>query len=329
MAREDNYNLGIYRMQVAEQETRPSCAGSSIAAGRSIMPLGRGKTAPLPVAAVIGADPGIILAAVTPVPDPVEYQFAGLFRGSGWNWLTACRNPESTVKRDRHRGEVSLSDYRDEVPMATIRLLQFGGPFPVFTVTASPCGKIHLSFHLYRAPAGRTFHPVVKALNEVFIPLIKPQFPEIVDFWLPPEGFSYRIAVVAMKKAFPVTPRGDDGGVVVSAPIHVHQMGDRGGCDINARDWKDVMWAFPPAWTPARDVTTSNIRHRLSGFRFAGVGTGLQIGLDATQAAPETHREMGPQDRDGRGCDPKVTDNGHNLGLPGSGKPICEIEKAR
>ena len=128
-------------------------------------------------------------------------------------------------------GEVSLDDYRDEGPYGDhTGYYNSVEQFPVFTVTAITMRRdpIYLSTFTGRPPD----EPSVlgEALNEVFIPLLRQQFPEIVDFWLPPEGCSYRIAVVSHEEGLS-RPRqaGDDGGVVVSAPVHVHQMGDRGG----------------------------------------------------------------------------------------------------
>ena len=142
-----------------------------------------------------------------------------------------------------------------------------------------------------------------EALNEVFVPLIRQQFPEIVDFWLPPEGCSYRIAVVSMKKAYP----GHAKRVMMAVWSYLRQfmytkwvivVDD----DINARDWKDVMWAISTRMDPARDITViENTPIDYLDFASPESGLGSKIGLDATNklAAGDTPR-MGPQNPHGR-----------------------------
>src|SRR5476649_1571245 len=328
-AREDNYNLGIYRMQVLNRNQTIMRWLKHRGGAQNHQRWGKEKTAPLPAAAVIGADPGIILAAVTPVPETLsEYQFAGLLRGQRVE-LADCVSQPLKVPAEAEiviEGEVSLSDYRDEGPYGDhTGYYNSVEQFPVFTVTAITMRKdpVYLSTYTARPPDEPSI--LGEALNEVFIPLLKQQFPEIVDFWLPPEGCSYRIAVVSMKKAYP----GHAKRVMMAVWSYLRQfmytkwvivVDD----DINARDWKDVMWAVSTRMDPARDVTL--IEHTpIDYLDFASPESGLgsKIGLDATnKLPPETVREWGRK----IAMDPeiirRVTDKWSALGLPGSGKPI-------
>src|SRR6201995_218666 len=259
-AREDNFNLGIYRMQVLNKNQAIMRWLRHRGGAQHHARWGKEKTAPLPAAAVIGADPGIILAAVTPVPETLsEYQFAGLLRGSRVA-LADCVSQPLKVPAEAEiviEGEVSLSDYRDEGPYGDhTGYYNSVEQFPVFTVTANTMRKnpIYLSTYTSRPPDEPSI--LGEALNEVFVPLLRQQFPEIVDFWLPPEGCSYRIAVVSMKKAYP----GHAKRVMMAVWSYLRQfmytkwvivVDD----DINARDWKDVMWAISTRMDPARDIT--------------------------------------------------------------------------
>ena len=328
--REDDYNLGIYRMQVlGPDRTVMRWLAHRGGAQHHRRWKAEGRREPLPACAVIGADPGTILAAVTPVPETLsEYQFAGLLRGSRVE-LADCVSQPLKVPAEAEiviEGEVSLSDYRDEGPYGDhTGYYNSVEQFPVFTVTAITMRKdpIYLSTYTARPPD----EPSVlgEALNEVFIPLIKQQFPEIVDFWLPPEGCSYRIAVVSMKKAYP----GHAKRVMMAVWSYLRQfmytkwvivVDD----DINARDWKDVMWAVSTRMDPARDVTI--IEHTpIDYLDFASPQSGLgsKIGLDATnKLPPETSREWGKKIAMDPDVIRKVTEKWSKLGLPGSGRAI-------
>jgi 4-hydroxy-3-polyprenylbenzoate decarboxylase len=164
-----------------------------------------------------------------------------------------------------------------------------------------------------------------EAMNEVFIPLLTQQFPEIVDFWLPPEGCSYRIAVVSMRKAYP----GHAKRVMMGVWSFLRQfmytkfvivVDD----DIDARDWKDVMWALSTRMDPARDITiVENTPIDYLDFASPESGLGGKIGLDATnKLPPETHREWGRKIRMADEIVEAVTRKWASYGLPGSGKPI-------
>ncbi|BBK45130.1 3-polyprenyl-4-hydroxybenzoate decarboxylase [Allostella vacuolata] len=328
-AREDGFNLGIYRMQVTGRNTTLMRWLRHRGGAQHHARWGREKRDPLPAAAVIGADPGTILAAVTPVPDTLsEYQFAGLLRGRKVD-LVDCRTVPLKVPAEAEivlEGHVSLEEFGDEGPYGDhTGYYNSVEQFPVFTISAITMRRdpIYLSTFTGRPPD----EPSVlgQALNEVFIPLLRQQFPEIVDFWLPPEGCSYRIAVVSMRKAYP----GHAKRVMMGVWSFLRQfmytkwvivVDD----DIDARDWKDVMWALSTRMDPARDVTIVE-RTPIDYLDFASPESGLgsKIGLDATNKwPPETHREWGQQIRMDAEMVDTVTRKWAQYGLPGSGKPI-------
>lgn len=328
-AREDNFNLGIYRMQVLNKKQTIMRWLKHRGGALHHQRWSKEKPEPLPAAIVIGADPGTILAAVTPVPDTLsEYQFAGLLRGAKAE-LVACKTIPLKVPAHAEivlEGHVSLDQYADEGPYGDhTGYYNAVEPFPVFTVSAITmrAKPIYLSTYTGRPPD----EPSVlgEALNEVFIPLITQQFPEIVDFWLPPEGCSYRIAVVSMKKAYP----GHAKRVMMAVWSYLRQfmytkfvivVDD----DINARDWKDVMWAISTRMDPARDITVID-RTPIDYLDFASPESGLggKIGLDATnKLPPETHREWGREIRMSEDIVTSVTEKWPKLGIPGTGAPI-------
>lgn len=328
--REDDFNLGIYRMQVL---------GKDRAIMRWLAHRGgaqhhrrwkeSGKREPLPACAVLGADPGTILAAVTPVPDTLsEYQFAGLLRGAKAELVEAKTVPlmvpaEAEIVIEGH---VLLDDYADEGPYGDhTGYYNSVEPFPIFQVSAITMRRkpIYLTTFTGRPPD----EPSVlgEALNEVFIPLLCQQFPEIVDFWLPPEGCSYRIAVVSMKKAYP----GHAKRVMMGVWSFLRQFMYTKwvivvDADINARDWKDVMWAMSTKMDPARDITVlENTPIDYLDFASPESGLGSKIGLDATDKwPPETKREWGTEIRMDQSVIDEVSAKWSRLGLPGSGKPI-------
>jgi 4-hydroxy-3-polyprenylbenzoate decarboxylase len=327
--KEDDFNLGIYRMQVTGRNTTIMRWLKHRGGAQHHQRWGQEKTEPLPAAVVIGADPGTILAAVTPVPDTLsEYQFAGLLRGRKVE-LVDCKTVPLKVPAEAEivlEGHVSLTDYAEEGPYGDhTGYYNSVEKFPVFTVTAVTMRRdpIYLSTFTGRPPD----EPSVlgEALNEVFIPLLRQQFPEIVDFWLPPEGCSYRIAVVSMRKAYP----GHAKRVMLGVWSYLRQfmytkwvivVDD----DIDARDWKDVMWAISTRMDPARDTTV--IEHTpIDYLDFASPeeSLGSKIGLDATNKwPPETKREWGRKIRMDEEVVATVTEKWSRLGLPGSGRPI-------
>lgn len=253
-----------------------------------------------PVAVALGADPATILGAVTPVPDTLsEYGFAGLLRGSKTE-VTQCISNDLQVPAS---AEFVLEGYLDPDEVAP------EGPygdhtgyynevdnFPVFTVTHITHRKdpIYHSTYTGRPPDEPAILGV--ALNEVFVPIIQKQFPEIVDFYLPPEGCSYRMAVVTMKKQYP----GHAKRVMMGVWSFLRQFmytkfvivcDD----DVDARNWEDVMWAITTRMDPARDtVLIENTPIDYLDFASPVSGLGSKMGLDATNKwQGETDREWG------------------------------------
>ena len=325
----DNYNLGIYRMQVTGPGTtymrwlKHRGGAQHHARWKDI------KTEPLPAAAVIGADPGTILAAVTPVPDTLsEYQFAGLLRGKKVE-LVDCKTVPLKVPAEAEivlEGHVSLDDYGDEGPYGDhTGYYNAVEPFPVFTVSAITMRKdpIYLSTFTGRPPD----EPSVlgEALNDVFVPLFQQQFPEIVDFWLPPEACSYRVGVVSIKKAYP----GHAKRIMMAVWSYLRQFMYTKfvivvDADIDARDWKDVIWAISTNVDPARDITViENTPIDYLDFASPESGLGSKMGIDATtKIPPETRRDWGRKIRMTDDIIDEVTRKWEAYGLPGAGKPI-------
>ena len=328
-SRIDNYNLGIYRMQVVGRDKTLMRWLAHRGGAQQHRRWAEEKHEPLPAAAVIGADPGTILAAVTPVPDTLsEYQFAGLLRGQKVELVRAKTVPLEVPAEAEIviEGHVSLDDYRDEGPFGDhTGYYNAVEPFPVFTVSAITMRRdpIYLSTYTGRPPDEPSI--LGEALNEVFIPLLVQQFPEIVDFWLPPEGCSYRIAVVSIKKSY----AGHAKRVMMAVWSYLRQfmytkwvivVDD----DIDARDWKDVMWAVSTRMDPARDITiVENTPIDYLDFASPEPGLGAKIGLDATtKIGPETSRTWGRRIRMADEVVEQVTSKWDSYGLPGSGKPI-------
>jgi 4-hydroxy-3-polyprenylbenzoate decarboxylase len=327
--REDNYNLGIYRMQVTGRDTTLMRWLAHRGGAQHHRRWKEEKREPLPAAVVIGADPGTILAAVTPVPDTLsEYQFAGLLRGKKVE-LVECKTVPLKVPAQAEivlEGHVSLDEYGDEGPYGDhTGYYNSVERFPVFRISAITMRRnpIYLTTFTGRPPD----EPSVlgEALNEVFIPLLQQQFPEIVDFWLPPEGCSYRIAVVSIRKAYPGHAKRVMMGVWSFLRQFVYTkfvivVDD----DIDARDWKDVMWAVSTRMDPVRDITqVENTPIDYLDFASPEPGLGGKIGLDATNKwPPETHRDWGRKIRMDDDVVKAVTEKWPTLGLPGSGKPV-------
>ncbi|TVR65706.1 MAG: 4-hydroxy-3-polyprenylbenzoate decarboxylase, partial [Candidatus Competibacteraceae bacterium] len=255
---------------------------------------------PFPIAVALGADPATILSAVTPVPDTLsEYAFAGLLRGSRTE-LAQCLGSELQVPASAEfvleghlaPGETALegpfgdhTGYYNEVDR-----------FPVFTIERITHREnpIYHSTYTGRPPDEPAILGV--ALNEVFVPILQKQFPEIVDFYLPPEGCSYRLAVVSMRKQYP----GHAKRVMLGVWSFLRQfmytkfviVVDE---DVNTRDWKDVIWAMTTRMDPARDsVMIENTPIDYLDFASPVSGLGSKIGFDATNKWPgETTREWG------------------------------------
>ena len=328
-AKEDNYNLGIYRMQVLSKNTTLMRWLKHRGGAQHHARWSKTKRDPLPAAVVLGCDPGTILAAVTPLPDTLsEYQFAGLLRGAKVE-LVDCKTVPLKVPAQAEivlEGYVSLDEYGDEGPYGDhTGYYNSVEQFPVFTITAITMRKkpIYLTTYTGRAPD----EPSVlgEALNEVFIPLLQQQFPEIVDFWLPPEGCSYRIAVVSIKKAYAGHAKRIMMGIWSFLRQFVYTkwiivVDD----DINCRDWKEVMWAISTRMDPVRDITAiENTPIDYLDFASPISGLGGKVGMDATNKFPgETNREWGKKIVMEQNVIDKVSEMWERMGLPGEGKPV-------
>ncbi len=255
---------------------------------------------PFPVAVALGADPATTLAAVTPVPDTLsEHAFAGLLRGRRTD-LVDCIGSDLQVPAQAEmvlEGHIHPGDTCWEGPFGDhTGYYNEVEEFPVFTIDriTSRRDPIYHSTYTGRPPD----EPAVLglALNEVFVPILQKQFPEIVDFYLPPEGCSYRVAVVPMRKKYP----GHAKRVMLGVWSFLRQfmytkfvivVDD----DIDARDWSDVIWAMSTRMDPQRDTTFVD-RSPIDYLDFASptAGLGSKMGLDATTKwSAETDREWG------------------------------------
>ncbi|MFZ4702733.1 MAG: 4-hydroxy-3-polyprenylbenzoate decarboxylase [Candidatus Methylumidiphilus sp.] len=294
-------NLGIYRLQVIAKNKvimRWLAHRGGALDFREWLAAHPGK--PFPVAVALGADPATILGAVTPVPDTLsEYAFAGLLRGDKTE-VVKCRLSNLQVPAS---AEIVLEGFL--YPNETAPEGPFGDhtgyyneveEFPVFTIECitqreSP---IYHSTYTGRPPDEPAILGV--ALNEVFVPILQKQFPEIVDFYLPPEGCSYRMAVVSMKKQYPGHAKRVMFGVWSFLRQFMYTkfviVTDD---DVNVRDWNDVIWAITTRMDPARDVTLiENTPIDYLDFASPVSGLGSKMGMDATNKWPgETTREWG------------------------------------
>ncbi len=281
---------------------------------------------PYPVAVALGADPATILGAVTPVPDTLsEYQFAGLLRG-GKTELAKCLTPGLENLRVPARAEIVLEGFiyprqgaLDPLPAGAPPRPSSGpakdyeyaleGPygdhtgyyneqewFPVFTVERITLRRNAIFHSTYTGKPPDEPAVLGVALNEVFVPLLQKQFPEITDFYLPPEGCSYRMAIVQIRKSYPGHAKRVMFGVWSFLRQFMYTkfivVVDE---DVNIRDWKEVIWAITTRIDPARD--TLLVEHTpIDYLDFASpvAGLGSKMGLDATNKWPgETDREWG------------------------------------
>ncbi len=297
----ERQNLGIYRQQVIGKNKvimRWLAHRGGALDFREWQKAYPGK--PFPVSVALGADPATILAAVTPVPDTLsEYAFAGLLRGSKTEVANCLINdlqvpasaeivfegfiyPGETAKEGPFGDHTGYYNEVDEFPVFTIeRITQRVAPIYHSTFTGRPPDE-----------------PAILgvALNEVFVPILQKQFPEIVDFYLPPEGCSYRMAVISMKKQY----AGHAKRVMLGTWSYLRQfmytkfviVVDE---DIDVRNWQDVIWAITTRMDPARDLTIlENTPIDYLDFASPVSGLGSKVGFDATNKWPgETNREWG------------------------------------
>ncbi len=255
---------------------------------------------PFPVAVILGADPATILAAVTPIPDSLsEHAFAGLLRGER-TLLTTAKLSDLQVPASAEfvlEGFLYPGENAPEGPFGDhTGYYNEVDEFPVFTVEKVTHRRdpIYHSTYTGRPPDEPAILGV--ALNEVFVPILQKQFPEIVDFYLPPEGCSYRMAVVSMKKQYP----GHAKRVMMGVWSFLRQfmytkfvivVDD----DVDARSWEDVIWAITTRMDPSRDTTLiENTPIDYLDFASPVSGLGSKMGMDATNKLPgETDREWG------------------------------------
>ncbi len=255
---------------------------------------------PFPLAVVIGADPATILGAVTPVPDSLsEYQFAGLLRGAKTE-LVKCLGSDLQVPASAeivlegviHPGETALEGpFGDHTGYYNEQ-----EKFPVFTIARITMRRDPIYHSTYTGKPPDEPSMLGVALNEVFVPLLQKQFPEITDFYLPPEGCSYRMAVVSMKKQYP----GHAKRVMFGIWSYLRQfmytkfiivVDD----DIDIRNWQEVIWAITTRVDPSRDtLLVDNTPIDYLDFASPVSGLGSKMGLDATNKWPgETQRVWG------------------------------------
>jgi 4-hydroxy-3-polyprenylbenzoate decarboxylase len=255
---------------------------------------------PFPVAVALGADPATILGAVTPVPDTLsEYQFAGLLRG-GKTEIVKCVSNDLHVPAGAEivlEGHIMPSETAPEGPFGDhTGYYNEVDSFPVFTITHITMRRDPIYHSTYTGKPPDEPAVLGVALNEVFVPLLQKQFPEITDFYLPPEGCSYRLAVVSMKKQYP----GHAKRVMMGVWSFLRQfmytkfiiVTDD---DVNIRDWKEVVWAMTTRVDAARDtVIVENTPIDYLDFASPVSGLGSKMGIDATNKwRGETTREWG------------------------------------
>lgn len=316
-------NLGIYRQQLIGKNKLImrwlSHRGGALDF-RDFALANPGK--PFPISVALGADPATILGAVTPVPDSLsEYQFAGLLRGSRTELVKSIGN-ELSVPASAEivlEGHILPSNHPNAIapnvpegvnpPGNTTYEMALEGPygdhtgyyneqdwFPVFTVERITIRKNPIYHSTYTGKPPDEPAVLGVALNEVFVPLLRKQLPEIVDFYLPPEGCSYRLAVVSIKKQYAGHAKRVMFGVWSILRQFMYTkfivvVDD----DINTRDWKEVVWAMTTRMDPVRDtVLVENTPIDYLDFASPVSGLGGKMGMDATNKWPgETNREWG------------------------------------
>jgi 4-hydroxy-3-polyprenylbenzoate decarboxylase len=262
---------------------------------------------PFPIAVALGADPATILGAVTPVPDTMsEYQFAGLLRGARTE-ITSCLTHALQVPAS---AEIVLEgfiapDASDPSGYETALEGPFGDHtgyyneterFPVFTIERITLRRDPIYHSTYTGKPPDEPAMLGLALNEVFVPLLTRQFPEITDFYLPPEGCSYRLAVVSMRKQYAGHAKRVMFGIWSFLRQFMYtKMIVVTDDDVDIRDWKEVIWALTTRVDPARDaLIVENTPIDYLDFASPVAGLGSKIGIDATNKWPaETAREWG------------------------------------
>lgn len=318
-------NLGIYRQQLIGRNRLIMRWLAHRGGALDFRDFARARPGePFPIAVALGADPATILGAVTPVPDTLsEYQFAGLLRGSRTEVVPAAVGEDEWMLQVPASAEIVLegcipvadAGWRGESERG-VKLRELGGYlhalegpfgdhtgyyneqdwFPVFEVTRMTHRRDPIYHSTYTGKPPDEPAVLGVALNEVFVPILQRQFPEIVDFYLPPEGCSYRLAVISMRKSYAGHAKRLMFGVWSFLRQFMYTkfivvVDD----DIDPRDWKDVVWAITTRMDPARDTLLAE-RTPIDYLDFASPVSGLggKMGLDATNKWPgETDREWG------------------------------------
>jgi 4-hydroxy-3-polyprenylbenzoate decarboxylase len=321
-------NLGIYRQQVLSPESvrpnsvraepveaRPSTSSARTGQNNKLIMrwlahrggaldfrdhCEKNPGTPFPVAVVLGCDPATILGAVTPVPDTLsEYQFAGLLRGSKTELIKCIgsdlqvpASSEIVLEGALYPGETAMEGpYGDHTGYYNEQ-----AEFPVFTVERITMRRDPIYHSTYTGKPPDEPAMLGVALNEVFVPLLQKQFPEITDFYLPPEGCSYRVAVVSMKKQYPGHAKRVMFGIWSFLRQFMYTkfiiVTDE---DVNIRDWKEVVWAITTRVDAQRDtLIVDNTPIDYLDFASPVAGLGSKMGIDATNKWPgETQREWG------------------------------------
>jgi 4-hydroxy-3-polyprenylbenzoate decarboxylase len=292
-------NVGVYRMQVLGPD-RAIIRWLAHRGGAKHHHQWRRLGRDMPVAVVIGADPATILSAVLPLPETLsELRFAGLLRGERLP-LTPCVSVPLAVPAEAEiviEGHVGVDETAPEGPYGDhTGYYNAVEEFPVLRVSAITYRKdpVYLSTYTGRPPDEPS--RIGEALNALFLPVARRQFPEIVDLWLPPEACSYRIAVASIAKRYPGQARRLMLGLWSMLPQFSYTklliLVDE---DIDVRDWADVMWAVSTRSDPSRDlVTLSDTPIDYLDFASPKPGLGGKLGIDATRKiGPETERAWG------------------------------------
>ena len=299
--RKDRENLGIYRQQVIGPDKAIMRWFAHRGGALDFQDHCRSNPGkPFPIAVALGADPATMLAAVTPIPDSLsEYHFAGLLRGSRTE-LVRCRgsalrvpaSSEIVLEGALHPGETAMEGpFGDHTGYYNER-----EPFPVFTVERITMRRDPIYHSTYTGKPPDEPAVLGMALNEVFVPILQKQFPEIADFYLPPEGCSYRLAVASIRKEFPGHAKRVMFGIWSFLRQFMYTkfivVTDD---DVNVRDWKEVIWALSTRVDPARDtVLVENTPIDYLDFASPVAGLGSKMGIDATNKWPaETQRAWG------------------------------------
>ena len=293
-------NLGIYRQQVIAPNRLIMRWLAHRGGALDFRDHAASSKEPFPVAVALGADPATMLAAVTPIPDTLgEYQFAGLLRGARTE-LASCLGSTLQVPATAEivlEGVIRPGDMAEEGPHGDhTGYYNEVERFPVLTVERITMRRSPIYHSTYTGKPPDEPAILGMALNELFVPLLAKQFPEILDFYLPPEGCSYRLAVVRMRKQYP----GHAKRVMFGVWSYLRQfmytkfivVCDE---DVDVRDWKEVIWALTTRVDPARDaVVVENTPIDYLDFASPVSGLGAKMGIDATDKWPgETARRWG------------------------------------